>query len=210
MTLTSYSTTSKVTTTPKGRRYVSPAISLHRPARRELNKDEVLNFTLQTDPKNKDSTTYELTIGYFSKGTAEELLLFLRSVKKILKGQDITTGPAQYALMRRLLQGDALAAFNKAAKENATETTANYEECVRALITHILPRKALATQKRYILRKTIRKIGLSQRPVNRAAKTEPSPLREAPRQTKESVKPPPCGVNTTKRIRITQANAKSW
>jgi hypothetical protein len=152
MTLTSYSSTPKIATTPKGKRYVSPAISLNRPARRELNKDEVLNFKLRTDPKDKDSTTYELTIGYFSKGTAEELLLFLRSVKKILKGQDVTTGPTQYALMRRLLQGDALAAFNKAAKENATETTANYEKCVQALITHVLPRKALAIQKRYMRR----------------------------------------------------------
>ena len=131
---------------------LSLVISLNRPARPDLKKDEVLSFALRTDPKDKDSTTYEITIGYFSKGTAEELLLFLRTVRKIIKGQNMTTGSAQYALLRQLLQGDALAAFDKAAKDNVTETVENYKKCVQGLIEHVFPRKALATQKRYMRR----------------------------------------------------------
>ena len=58
------------------------------------------------------STTYELTIGYFKTGTPEELLLFLQQLRKIFAGQNITNGPGKYAITRHLLQGDALATFN--------------------------------------------------------------------------------------------------
>ena len=58
------------------------------------------------------STTYELTVSYFKMGTEEELLLFLQNVQKIFSGQNVTNGPNRYAIVRRLLQGDALAAFN--------------------------------------------------------------------------------------------------
>ena len=65
-------------------------------------------------PANENSSTYKLTVLYFQARTPEELLLFIRSLKKVLVGQNITTGPNQYALARQLLQGDVLTAFEKA------------------------------------------------------------------------------------------------
>jgi hypothetical protein len=134
------------------KRYVSPAIGLDRPARKKLHKDECLTFKLRSNPADEQSTTYELTIPYFTSGTPEELLLFIKSVRKIFAGQNITDGPGRYAIMRRLLQGDALAAFDRAAANQGTETRDHLEAVIRDLKTHVFPRRALANQKRYMRR----------------------------------------------------------
>ena len=53
-------------------------------------------------------------------------------------------------MLRRLLAGDALAAFDTAATANGNETVANFELCLRAVTTHIFPQRALLRQKRYM------------------------------------------------------------
>ena len=137
---------------PATKRYVMPAINLDRPAPQTLSKDNCLTFKLRSVPTEENSTTYELTIGYFKTGTPEELLLFLTSLKKIFVGQNITTGPNRYAIAHRLLQGDSLAAFNRAATQHGTETVAHFEDTLKSLKAHVFPRKALANQKRYMRR----------------------------------------------------------
>ena len=114
------------TVRPATKRFVTPAINLDRPARKTLNKDDCLTFKLRSVPTDETSTTYELTVGYFKTGTAEELLLFLQNVRKIFSGQNVTNGPNRYAIVRRLLQGDALAAFNRAATQHGTETVEHF------------------------------------------------------------------------------------
>ena len=140
------------TVRPTTKRYVTPAISLDRPALKTLSKDNCLTFKLRSVPTDETSTTYELTVGYFKTGTPEELLLFLQQLRKIFTGQNVTTGPNCYAIARRLLQGDALAAFNRAATQQGTETNEHFEETLRGLKLHVFPRKALTNQKRYMRR----------------------------------------------------------
>ena len=41
-------------------------------------------------------------------------------------GQNVTSGPNKLAMTRRVLDGDALAAFEKAASEEAVETTVSF------------------------------------------------------------------------------------
>lgn len=134
------------------KRFVAPVIGLERPKARTLSKDECLQFKLRSRPTDADSTTYDLTVGYFRSGTPEEFLRFLRNVNKVFSGQNITTGPERYAIYRRLLQGDALAAFDRAATKNGTETLDHLKRTVTELKTHVFPRKAVATQKRYMRR----------------------------------------------------------
>ena len=140
------------TVRPATKQFVTPAINLDRPARKMLNKDDCLTFKLRSVPTDETSTTYELTVDYFKTGTAEELLLFLQNVRKIFSGQNVTNGPNRYAIVRRLLQGDALAAFNRAATQHGTETVEHFELSVNSLKQHVFPRKALNNQKRYMRR----------------------------------------------------------
>ena len=82
----------------------------------------------------------------------EELLLFIKSLKKVIVGQAIMSGPNQYSLAKRRLEGIALAAFEKAATAQTSETIATFKECLEELKKHIFPQRALANQKRYMQR----------------------------------------------------------
>ena len=145
--------TPKTTKNPTTKRFVSPAIGLDRPALKDkLNKTQCLTFKLRSTPADENSSTYELTVPFFRSGTPEELLLFIKSLKKVIVGQAITSGPNQYSLARHLLQGDALAAFEKAAPAQTSETIATFKECLEELKKHIFPQRALANQKRYMRR----------------------------------------------------------
>jgi hypothetical protein len=128
------------TVRPTTKRCVAPAISFDRPAPKTLSKDECLMFKLRSVPTDDNLTTYEITVGYFKTGTPEELLLFLQNLCKIFVGQNVTTGPNRYAITRRLLQGDALAAFDRAAVRHGTETLEHFQESLKDLKTHVFPR----------------------------------------------------------------------
>jgi len=134
------------------KRYVTPSIGLHHPAKKELRKDEILEFNLRTNPTAEGSPQYKLTIPYFANGTPEELLIFIKNLRQVIAGQNATAGPAKYQLARRVLQGDALAAFNAAADVAGNETNEHFEVVIQGLIRHVFPRKALINQKRYMYR----------------------------------------------------------
>ena len=136
----------------KGKKFVPPPIPFTRPVLQELKKNECLVMKLRSDPAVADSQTYDLTVKYFRTGTPEEWLLFRRDLKRILSGQNITTGPAKYVMIRRLIFGDTLAVFNNAAQAHGNETNANFELSLTDVSTHIFPQRALAHQKRYMRR----------------------------------------------------------
>jgi hypothetical protein len=139
--------------TKTGRKpFVPPPIPLERPAVKELKKQEYLTMKLRSDPTDANSQTYDLTIQFFRTGTPEEWLLFQRDLHRVLTGQNITTGPQKFTMIRRLITGDTLAVFNKAAQEHGNETNATFLRCLQDVTNHIFPQRALAFQKRYMRR----------------------------------------------------------
>jgi hypothetical protein len=133
-------------------RYPPPPIPLDRPNVKELKKHESLTMKLRSDPADDNSQTYDLTIPFFRTGKPEEWLLFLKLLKQVLVGQNITAGPPKYAMTRRLIQGDTLTVFNNAAIDKGNETNANFELCLQDVTTHIFPKRALTHQKRFMRR----------------------------------------------------------
>jgi len=127
-------------------------IPFERPILPTHKKDEVLTFKLCSDPANKNSATYNLTIPFFKNGSPKELFLFLDDVKKVIIGQHIHDPAGQYALMHRLLQGDALAYFNHNTLQHVEEGALNFATCINKLIMHILLACALKEQCHYMHR----------------------------------------------------------
>ena len=148
------------------RQYVPPAISLERPKARNYQKNDVLSLKLRSNPANADSQTYELTVPFFRSGTPEEWLIVKRGIIKIMTGQNITTGPGQYAMSRRILDGDALARFNAKATELGNETVANHTTCLNAVTEHVFPQRALQYQRRYMRRYLRKPAGMTTREFN--------------------------------------------
>ena len=100
------------------RRQVVPVIPLTRPETKvSLTKGEYSVLKCKTTPDVEGAATYDLPIPYFKTGTAEEFLRWKRNVQRALTGQNVTTGPGQYNLTRKLMDGDALMVFNIKATE---------------------------------------------------------------------------------------------
>ena len=135
-----------------GKRFVPPVISLERPVESQKRKDQFLTFKLRSVPTEEASTTYDLSIPFFGNGSPEELLIFLNLLSKVFAGQNVTTGPGKYAIIRRLLTGDALSAFNLAATAAGNKTVDHFKAAVRGLISHVFPARALVLQKQYMRR----------------------------------------------------------
>ena len=95
---------------------------------------------------------YELSIPFFSAGTPEEWLKFQKNLQAIFVGQDVTTGPTQYAMAKALLKGDALSVFEASTIARGTITVTNFKLCLSDITGHVFPAKAAQTQKRYMPR----------------------------------------------------------
>ena len=120
------------------------------------DKASYLTVELRYTPADADSKVYKKNIRYFKNGTPKQYIEFRADVKKVIAGQAITTGPAQYAMVRTLLRGDALRVFNNRASVHDAETSANLVTSLNELGKHVFPVRALAKQKRY-LRRFVRK-----------------------------------------------------
>ncbi len=135
---------------------VQPPIPLERPEKKELSKTDYLVVKLRSVPDDAESETYEVNVPYFSHGKTEEWLKTLKDISRALKGQNITDGPGKYRFARRILDGDALAAFNAAATELGNETNDHYNQAMQKVTEHVLPKRALSRQRRF-MRRQLRK-----------------------------------------------------
>ena len=134
------------------RRFSEPPIGLVRQEKPQFKRGEGLSFKLRSNPTDANSETHELRVMPFSTGTPETWIRFRKDLDKIVVGQNVTTGPGKYGMARRLLDGDALAAFDSAAQESGTETNEHFTAVLEKMATHIFPKRALAMQRRYMRR----------------------------------------------------------
>eukprot|EP00957_Ditylum_brightwellii_P063097 4790043-Ditylum_brightwellii.AAC.1 len=78
---------------------------------KKLSTLDYQTYKLQTNPKDKKSTVYNLVVKYYKVGTPEEWLQFMDTITQVIKGQDIQDGDAAYLLVKSLLKGDTLQVF---------------------------------------------------------------------------------------------------
>ena len=145
----------------KSSRY-APVIGLHRVVRQTEDKSTSTEYKCYKDPSNTKSAQYAVVTHHFDNEGPETLLEFLKKLKSIERGQGVTNGPDKYALVRQVLKGVALTAFENAATEHGNETVENYKKCMQAVKLAIFPLKA-ATRKRRAIAKMRKPIGWSMR-----------------------------------------------
>ena len=114
---------------------------------------ESMTFQLRSDPKNEKSITYCVSLTPFNIGSPEEWLTFMKTLRVIFKGQNLTSGPEQFTMARRLLEGNALAVFeNKVTTDNLTKSTVNLDKALAAVTADVFPSNTLMLQKRQMRR----------------------------------------------------------
>ena len=129
-----------------------PVIPIDRGELPKVMKTNSVVFKLYTDPSNNDSPQFEMTVLVFKSRTPKEWLVTREAIKKVLFGLNLTNGPNQYQQIRRILQGDALATFNKAATKQGTETQAHLLLVLDSVTKHVFPENSLQKQKCYMCR----------------------------------------------------------
>jgi hypothetical protein len=130
---------------------------------KDKDNEDVSVFRIRTNPTDKDSQTYDMKVLTFHTRTVEEFLLWKKDLNKVLVGQNVLSAPDKFAMTRRLLDGDALAAFNTKASTCSQETDANYTLCMQALSTHVFPKNALTIQRQWFHRYLHKRVDNSMR-----------------------------------------------
>ena len=119
---------------------------------------------MRTQPNNSSSLVYDFSVPVFDHGTPEVWLKFVKNLKSVFVGQNITSGPTQYALARCLLKGNTLTVFEADATSHGYATIPHFNKCLDNLTAHVFPKQALQVQKRD-MRRYVKK------PINMCAKT---------------------------------------
>ena len=88
----------------------------------------------------------------FRTGSSEDLIKFVTIFNNNIQGQDLSTGPQKFGMMRNLGIREALQVFENKARERVMKTNTNYELVVKDIISHLFPPKAIQLQKKYLSR----------------------------------------------------------
>ena len=87
----------------------------------ELEKSDYETYTLRNVPDDPNSSTFRINVPYYRGGRGEEYILFKRNLEKVFIGQNVQDDATRFSIMRRLLQGAALATFNNKVEEYEEE-----------------------------------------------------------------------------------------
>ena len=67
---------------------------------RSMEEAKTMKFKLRSDLTTATSQTYEMTARVFTEGTPGECLEQRKDISKVMIGQNITSGPNQFAMAR--------------------------------------------------------------------------------------------------------------
>ena len=164
------------------RRVIVPIIGIDRPSPVKAAPGEFHSYKLRTNPSKKDSPTFELQVPYFDHGSPEQWLKCRENILQVICGQDVTTYDNMLQVTRRILKGQALAAFNESTSAQQdkldescveiskveaandalgrgqarapvpSEYMPTVEIDLRAVTSHVFPDRAYQTQKRWMRR----------------------------------------------------------
>eukprot|EP00957_Ditylum_brightwellii_P159591 12148445-Ditylum_brightwellii.AAC.1 len=79
-------------------------IAFPQPAPKRLKRGQFHACKLRTTPADTTSPIYELSVSFFDCGTTKEWIKFRCGLAAVLKGQNVTQGPASYVVAKTLLK----------------------------------------------------------------------------------------------------------
>ena len=75
------------------------------------DKHDSLKVEIKNQPGEPDSKTVSIYVSLFRAGSPEALLKFIVVLHKVIKRQELSTGPQKYGMACNLLLGDSLWVF---------------------------------------------------------------------------------------------------
>ena len=121
-----------------------PPMPLVPRTRPPAKSEDGIKLKLRSEPTNPDSSTYTFFMRFYKAdmNDPEWYSDWVLDLKRVIRGHNITGGPARYQLARDLLRGRHLYDFNSFAQQLGAETIPHFEECIRKLGLQIYPPQA--------------------------------------------------------------------
>eukprot|EP00957_Ditylum_brightwellii_P010522 797427-Ditylum_brightwellii.AAC.1 len=139
-----------ISTQPSNLDVKQAVIPFPRTAPRQLEHGQFHTYKLRTTPTNTTSPIHKLSVPFFDEQTPEEWIKFQCSLLAVLKGQNITEGPASYAVAKTLLKGNPLTVCKQAEIAHGNQTVPHFDLCLDDVAKHVFPEKAGQIQKQYM------------------------------------------------------------
>ena len=86
------------------------------------------SFKLWCTLSDTNSLQYELKVCFFESGNVEQYILWKCNLKNLIKGQILKM--PKFEMMRKVLEGDALAVFNEKAFAKIVEDEDSFRNCL--------------------------------------------------------------------------------
>ena len=118
----------------------------------DLEKSQYETYTLKNIPTDPNSSTFRINVPYYRGGRGEQYILFKRDLEKVFAGQNVDDDATKFSIIRRLLQGAALATFNTKVSDYEEENDATFLIGLNAVRNAAFPKRAVSKQKRYMRR----------------------------------------------------------
>ena len=86
-------------------------------------KDKFYSFkvNIKTQPGERDSKMVAIYVPLFRTGSPEALLKFVTIIHKIIRGQDLYTGPQKFGMTWDLVVGEVPQVFEQKSQETGTK-----------------------------------------------------------------------------------------
>ena len=147
--------------TPQQKKKPELVIPLIRESEKEVPKDKRIVIKLRSTPTDANSQLYEVVTRAFDHGTPKEWIRHSKMIRRILIGQNITTGPDSFRMTRCLLEGKALADFDASVTTNGyNETVQNLNLVLNDVAVPIFPTRALQKQRRSMRLQMLKPFGM--------------------------------------------------
>ena len=81
-----------------------------------------------------DSLQYKHKVCSFNTTSVEQYVLWKKDLEKLIIGQSLELASDKFAMMRKVLRGDALAVFNQHAHATVDENDETFKECMNQML----------------------------------------------------------------------------
>jgi hypothetical protein len=128
-----------------------PVVPLQPPEPKEAKKGDYIKLQLKANPDDPTSEGYSINVLLFGCGSASEWIEWQKTFAKVKNGLNLTQLESKYNMVRNLLKGEALHAFDNKSKDlGGMELLKDFKYCIQAISHMVFPQKAMARQKRYM------------------------------------------------------------
>jgi hypothetical protein len=149
---------------PKKTQYLVPSLQLVEETPDESSPSEKISYLLKqrAGSTGTNAPTYKMYVHRFQEGTVQEWIKFRENLEEIWTQNSVENPKDRMATVRAILRGESLTCFNAkmqdiATESIATETTTSATNVdvmtgIHAVAETVFPHRALAHQKRWMLR----------------------------------------------------------